>query len=248
MTIQAYLINAASSKQRLNSSHKNIVEAGLNYERVSAIMGNELDMPYKNFSKWSFYLMQGRAPTLGEIGCYLSHIKAIKKFLESEYDYGLILEDDCLIDSNIKKVIAEAIDFGGFDMLRLETVNTNKYTKSISISNNYYLGVSYCRQKGACGYLINKKDAKKIVNKYLPIKIPYDIRFDLEYLDGFKTLGVTPSPIKQAGLDTQIQHNIAQNKFPKYRYFTVLPVRSYFEISRFFGRLYQHICLMIRVK
>ena len=51
--------------------------------------------------------------TRGEVACFRSHIKALRQFLETDYPYGLVLEDDANIElprnfSAIKKIVAEA--------------------------------------------------------------------------------------------------------------------------------------------
>jgi len=42
----------------------------------------------------------------GELGCTMSHIKALEQFLKSDNDVALILEDDIMgTDENIQKLI-----------------------------------------------------------------------------------------------------------------------------------------------
>lgn len=43
--------------------------------------------------------------TNGEIGCALSHLKALNKFVEDEGEYALILEDDAILPTNYLDVI-----------------------------------------------------------------------------------------------------------------------------------------------
>ena len=81
-------------------------------ERISAIDGKTLDEqqvtrlapPLNSFLKLEF----PRELTKGEIGCFLSHRKAWKRFLESEDDWALIMEDDVRFSSKAIEYIKDS--------------------------------------------------------------------------------------------------------------------------------------------
>lgn len=47
---------------------------------------------------------------LAEIGCFASHLKAIKRFLESDMQYGIICEDDIMLHKDFVKLFNNVFD------------------------------------------------------------------------------------------------------------------------------------------
>lgn len=242
--MHAYLINLTAAKDRLFHAEQELSKFQIPYTVVNAIKGSELPYPHVLFSDVGYRLLQGRRRIDAEFGCFLSHLKAIQLFWDSGEDYGLILEDDIQFADSAKSVIAQALQAAPFDLLRLSTVNSGRWTKTIPLKAGHFLGVAYTREKGAGAYLLNRKAAKKILANYLPMTLPYDHRFDLEWLDGFRTLGITPPLVTQKGFTSQIQQNVRAHYLPAYlRYWTVFPCRFFWELTRVIFRGYSHIKL-----
>tara|TARA_Y100001978_G_C23607027_1_gene391673 strand:- start:33 stop:857 length:825 start_codon:yes stop_codon:yes gene_type:complete len=97
---------------------------------------------FNNFSKKKFYKRYGRNPTSSEIGCTLSHLKAIQ--LSDSPEPLIILEDDALFKVKLK-VFLRIVEF---------IKNVNKYEIVI-------FGFSKCDE--ISDYELN------IVNPFLPI-------------------------------------------------------------------------------
>ena len=95
MTLGIWLINLDGSDKRLTRSAASLADAGLAFERLPAFDGRKL-------TKDQFPLYDARATlgrfgrdlTGGEIGCFLSHLAAVRRFLDSSNDFGLVAEDD----------------------------------------------------------------------------------------------------------------------------------------------------------
>jgi len=47
----------------------------------------------------------GKPLTLGEIGCFLSHLSIYKKMIEENIEEAIVLEDDVSLTNNFKKII-----------------------------------------------------------------------------------------------------------------------------------------------
>lgn len=93
-----YLINLDGSDTRLLSAQQQLQQAGLDFIRVSAVDGrnkNFDDFECVNPSRMWSYL--GRELSGGEVGCYLSHVECVKRFLDTDADIGIVLEDDIRI-------------------------------------------------------------------------------------------------------------------------------------------------------
>ena len=84
-----------------------------NYSFVDAVVGKDLpDDERRNLTKDVVCNVEGTyAMRPGEIGCFLSHVKALKQVANGTTAWGLILEDDALLEDGwlqkLKNVVLE---------------------------------------------------------------------------------------------------------------------------------------------
>ena len=160
--VPIYYINLDSSSDRKEKLLKFFCEEGVcQYKRVNAIDGNSVDIEnlknkyhiYENLSK-------------PEIGCALSHYKAIEMFYESGENYGLIIEDDCSFDyvkfqkQSLQDLINECTDW---EVLKLSDISM-EYKKKPELAQE--LALKKFVKKGGSGaqaYIIKKEAAAKIL-------------------------------------------------------------------------------------
>lgn len=93
------LINLDGSDARLQRSAEQLAAIGVPFERVPAFDGRKLDpatFPDCDYDRALRFM--GRPIRGGEIGCYLSHVAAARRFLETGAPIGLVLEDDFRLD------------------------------------------------------------------------------------------------------------------------------------------------------
>ncbi len=241
---RAYVINLDQAKARWSYITRQLIDLGIPYARVEAVDGNSLKLPGPDVSERAFELMHGRLYG-AETGCYFSHLKAIEQFLATGEEHGLILEDDALLSFDFKSLVDEAIVLGDdWDILRLGSVNSGKWFAVASMPSGSTLGVGFTRLKGAAAYVLNRKAARVFRERLLPMQLPYDIAFDLEFLWGLRALGVEPRPVEQnAAFETQIQTKVWVRRFSPWRYVTVFPTRTAFEIARLPCRAWLYLSL-----
>lgn len=106
--MKIFVINLASSPDRLTFVGNQLKGMGLDYERIDAVDGRLLtrEEVRENVARVHCYCANKRSPTPGEIGCALSHIKAYRKILKDNLPYACVLEDDVIIDGlEFRKVI-----------------------------------------------------------------------------------------------------------------------------------------------
>jgi glycosyl transferase family 25 len=123
--IKFYIINLEDNKDRFISASSQLDQINIQFERIQAYDGRKLainDFPLYNSKKAKSYM--GRDLVGGEIGCYMSHLKCAKTFIDSSADYAVILEDDFKLNSNLEIIIPKIIHW-------LE----NYYTASWSLIN-----------------------------------------------------------------------------------------------------------------
>jgi len=235
---QIYAINLARATDRWQKLRAQFEQLNLPYERVEAVEGARLPAELPEFSELSYKLLHGRRRTPAEIGCYLSHIECARRLLASPHTHALILEDDVLLAPQTRAVVEAAIERASeWDILRLSTVNHGRKFPYAPLVEEYNLAIALTREKGAGGYVINRRAAEVFLRRLLPIRVAWDIAFDVEHLLGLRSVFVTPLPIDQnTGQESQIQNDIRRFRLPRWRYLTVFPTRVFFESTRFFAR------------
>ncbi len=240
MRFMTYIINMKDAKDRKEHMKHALEEAQLEYEFIDAVVGKELTLPHKDYNERRYRLAHGKYTSMGELGCYFSHIKALKVFLKSSKEYALILEDDIEFPKQIADILTKALSHSHrFDLLKLCDFHKGIRYNIVSIDEKYSLACSLTRQTGSGGYLVNKKAAVQMLDKLLPMWLPFDHAFDKEWIFGVKTLCINPTPIRQPDIfETQI--DVCKSKKLPYikRYSTVFPYRAYNETIRLFYRVY----------
>lgn len=110
MKFVTYLINLDGSTERFNSAASQLAREGIEFERVSAVDGRGklcTDFDVVDASRMRYFL--GRDLSGGEIGCFLSHKQCVERFLETDADYAIVIEDDLKIQQNFSAVLSETV-------------------------------------------------------------------------------------------------------------------------------------------
>lgn len=112
VTMKIFVINLASSSDRLSFVDNQLKGMGLDYERIDAVDGRLLTRKevMTNVARVHCYCANKRCLTPGEIGCSLSHIKAYRKIIKDNLPYACVLEDDVVIDSSRFRKVIEYIE------------------------------------------------------------------------------------------------------------------------------------------
>ena len=224
-----YVINMDCATERMAHMDAELARLQIQYIRQAGVPGMQLPYPNEHFSDCAYKYLHGRRWAPRELGCYLSHIQCLRNFLQTDARYALILEDDVKLDDDIKAILERAMEHAAdWNMLRLSTVNNGKWWP-VRKMGSHSLSVCLTREKGAGGYFVDRKAAACMVRKLLPMRLAWDIAFDLEWLLGFKTLGVYPLPVQQnIDFETQIQQDLKNIKLKnKFIYFSVVPFRFF---------------------
>lgn len=131
--MKTLVINLNDSAERLETITNAFSLHGLDFTRIEAVDGrsqNALNFPQYNDRKSN--LRHGKSLSGGEVACYLSHIIALKTFLDSGDECGLILEDDATavddFGSQIKDLENELHKLNKWDVVNL-TVRRDTWMK-----------------------------------------------------------------------------------------------------------------------
>ena len=152
-------INLDRSQDRNNHMKWWLSKVNIKFSRVSGIDGRE-----SNIRK----LVNDNNLSNHEIGCCLSHIKAISELKDKEGSYFAVLEDDVLfknvmlMDDDIKSIINKAPK--NFDILIMSKVYHYEINTLFSEWINYYNKNPLETPSGARFYIITKKAVHKFIN------------------------------------------------------------------------------------
>ena len=189
--IKIYVINMKSSVNRRNHIKK--ILRNYNYEFVNAVNGKELHSnDFNNITSNSL-----RELSRGEVGCFLSHKKVYKKFLNSNEDYCLILEDDIQLCKNFVYEINKCLSqINNFDIFYCFNVSLYQFYNTIGDDvKNYFpekwdknlpllLDQDYSKDcvlatgPRLCTHamILSKKAAKQLMNNMRKIMVPIDVQ------------------------------------------------------------------------
>ncbi len=173
-------------------------ELGVDWQRVEAVDGKEMQpQDHVGVDTKGFLLAHGRHIEPGDIGCYLSHIRALQAFLaDPDVDYGLILEDDVGFEDDFPQLMQKILtQREHFDVLKLSGRHAGMPVPLRKIDEEHRL-VAFCtRHTGAAAYLVSRFAARRYIERLLPMQVPFDHIFDRAWLFGFRFRGVVPLPV-----------------------------------------------------
>jgi len=242
--IHAFVINLPAATERLRRVTACLDAAQIPHTRVEGVYGPGLEFPHPDFDERRYALWHGKVANPREVGCYLGHIAAIRAFLESGAEYGLILEDDADFSPQLPALLNAAIDARGtWDLLHLSycgRLHPSTFVTLRKLPGNARIVQHLTHVKGAGAYLVNRRWAEAAARALLPMWLPWDYAFDREEdLPGrFGTALLVPFPVSQATPDvSQITQTRKLNFFR--RALTVIPRRNVGRVVRFFRRLFR---------
>ena len=163
--IPIFYINLDRSEDRREVMEKQLKVISTNYERVSAVDGKK--MTNKIADQVDDISFQNEYPelTFSEIGCTLSHIKAIRKAYDIGYEKALIIEDDLLFylypfwENSLEDIIGKAPHDWGIIQLYAIAENCN------SEDEKFLKYSEKLKCYGTPVYLINRKGMNDILKR-----------------------------------------------------------------------------------
>ena len=223
-SVGIFVINLDHSVDRWKSIRAHLLAFPFSVARVSGIYGKKMpalrqDSAVVDLEKYRMYL-KGKEPGLGEIGCYLSHHKALGEFLRSDCEYGIIVEDDVSFSPDFPQVVQGLVRrslLWDVCALELHPLQSGWPLPVTSLFSNRKLCIYLKEAWRAGAYLVNRWAAERLVEKALPMCLPWDIYYmrfwEFHHVAGdqdqrkrsLKFLGVEPRCAFQTFGDSEIE-------------------------------------------
>lgn len=115
------VINLPNAVERRQAICAQAEQYNLPLQIIPAVSGNDLPQ-HTGYNRFMRHLFYANDLLPNEIGCTLSHKKALQTFLETSADYVVILEDDALLAPFFKEGIQELVErLKGWEVVKLFT-------------------------------------------------------------------------------------------------------------------------------
>lgn len=204
--MKVYVVNLATSTERMQSMHRQLTELGLPYERVEAVWGRALSadalsaLYSADDNRKQFY----RPLSAGEIGCYASHLQLWQRMVDQAVPMALVLEDDMALDPRTPALLqALRASPNDWDMVKLIGMRRAEVAKSWPLMEGFSL-VDCKRLPSLTGaYVIRGSGATKLARQAAPFSRPIDVELRHCWEFDLRILAVDPYPAHDSELAQQ---------------------------------------------
>lgn len=174
MKYDIYLISLKEDEAKRNKLFSQFPKHSVNFIYNEAVVGKALLAGEYYSNMIGSFKENKRLMSPGEVGCTLSHIAALERFLESGSEHALIIEDDVIgSDEDLEKINQYIPYMDGCSILMCggQTGLLSRFFqvgKKDPRADDLFLvhPFSYQYIYRTCCYLVNKKSAKAILNHH----------------------------------------------------------------------------------
>ena len=247
-----YVINLDRSKGRYEYVKDNLHALGYPVERISAVDAKAMsDEEIKSYLDLEFITKRTDHNFFkGAVGCALSHIKVWQAFLESDAEYALIFEDDVVFDPKLlKESVSELLENKEkWDIVQLYIDQKRGMPLHFQeLGNQQKMEVYLTKVYGTVSYLVNRKAARALLEKSLPLKMPIDVYFTRSWESDLKFIGVgSPYLVGHSYGNTNIENT--NHIYQLSQRFDHKIYRELYKAQTFIIRLYWNLKLYLTLR
>ena len=235
-----FVINLDRDVERMTSLAGSLKTMGLDYVRVPAGLGKE-GPGWEKLVDASLYGDRNRnaMPRPGEVGCYLSHLKAMEEFLRTDSPWCLILEDDIEVLPACIPVLAALGEQDDWDLAKLFCFHSGMPVRKRALTATHHLVVHLTRTTSSAAYAINRRAAETMLKSMRPITEQVDHALERPWETGLRVRGVRPLPVILAPVSatTTIGYDDRPRRLPLGRALRLFQTRAAKEVRRFVNGL-----------
>ena len=213
-SFSALLLNLDRDTARRAHMENQLARARLLFERQSGVLGDAVPEDLRSY----FYTPSGAPKTTmkrGEIGCYASHLRALKRVASGALGNAvLIMEDDLDIPADLIDILTQACRQApaGWDIIRLSSPSRRAYAPVARLGERFL--VRYSRIPNSAGaYLVTPAGAQKFLAKGVR-GLTFDDDLRRPWFHGMETYGILPHPVCAGVLSSTID-SVEAGRFEK---------------------------------
>ena len=184
--MKIFVINLERAAERRKTALQRLHELGMDAEILHAVDGASLE---RNT------LDPDAEPGLsdGEVGCYLSHVRAWQAIVDRRLDQAIVLEDDVVCDPAMIRIANEIVALGlPLDAVRLSALQPIRGLTIAHLSGDHCLLLPNKNPSGAQGYMVTQQGAQHLLQKLPVPRLPIDDAFDAYWKHGLCIPIVSP--------------------------------------------------------
>ena len=198
-----FVLNLESAAHRLNNIREQLRTLDITFERVPAVLGNQLSADELLDAAPSKSWLGKRMPSPGEIGCFLSHRCIMEMVIARKLKAACILEDDVQLSTDFRDILLAAENLPAeADALKLEIVGPRPKLKFIPAGTLAGRSLAFIPERGWPGtaaYIITAKGAERLLADMRTMVHMCDYQV-FDYLsNGLLTYHLLPLPAVQIG-------------------------------------------------
>jgi len=205
-----WVVSLRRSIERRTRMEGQFARLGLRFEFTDAADARELSAGSlaEVYSVEQTRRLLGREMTPGEIGCSLSHLEIYRRFLASEQEELIVLEDDVVLDAVFREVLASRHRLPeGWDVVHLHAGSPLSPPVVSLWGKRKLAGRCRCVRfastlDGSFGYLLRRSGAEKMLKNGYPVRVPSDLLTGGVIDVGLRYYGISPPLIWHGGDDS----------------------------------------------
>jgi glycosyl transferase family 25 len=206
--IPVFVINLDGSQNRMDMISARLAAQKVAFHRVPAVDGRKLDLSGLADDDACRREM-GRSIQPGEVGCYLSHLKAMRAFVESGAEYGVVLEDDAIPTADFAPTLAALVPFLQANRhLQVDAINLGasdfKYATRIAKVGEVAVLRAHRFPMLATAVLWSRAGAESLLRDHDIVRYPWDNFLRMRLTRGRVGLSLRPAIVTTADIASDI--------------------------------------------
>ena len=195
--MQAILVRVISlerSTERRARVRHELTNFFLEWQFLNAVDGFALKALPKSYNQEKVKRLQGHSLTLGEIGCYLSHLSAWEQCVQ-ENKPMLVFEDDFILGPQMEAVITDLMACRSlWGVVRLSGIHETK-DSAVKESSLYRLTINNGDACGTACYLIQPEAAQTLIKHSVEVYEAVDHFMEHFSKHGVRIYAAKPYPV-----------------------------------------------------
>lgn len=197
--MRLYVISLKESQARREKVDSQLRSAHIEYEFFDGIrVHNGIDGYFESYDEKQYLIDCGRVATVGEIGCYASHLAMWKKCVELNEPVMIMEDDFCIEDSfsSAIQVVENLISDYGYIRLQTEFRARKIKVKDVSGFTLYY----YTKMPHSlmC-YVVNPAVAQRLIDNSINLTAPVDVVIKKIWEHKIPMFGLAPYSVRDCG-------------------------------------------------